>query len=232
MKKEIIYYTCNTHREDIEAACRKQLLKSGVPIISVSREKEIDFGDKRIVLQGARSPEMMHRQVLAGLEASEAEYVFLCESDVLYHPSHFDFTPPVDDTYFYNINVWKYWFEDGLCVWVDVMQQVSGICANRELLLANYRARNERIAKEGRFQRAWGYEPGGRKLPVGFDNNGRESYKSELPNVCIRHGETLTRSKRSPDEFRNKKYAEGFRTSESIPGWGYIRDFITGNFKD
>lgn len=226
MKKQIIYYTCNTHREDIEMACRNQLLKSGLPIISVSREKDIDFGDIRVVLQGERSPEMMHRQVLAGLEQSDADYVFLCESDVLYHPSHFDFVPPQEDAYFYNINVWKYWYGDGLCVWVDTMQQVSGICANKDILLNQYKKRVERIEKEGGFSIKWGYEPGSRKLPIGFDDLERYNYKSTLPNVCIRHDATLTKSKRSPDEFRNKKYAEGFKTADKIPGWDDIGEVI------
>lgn len=207
-------------------ACRRQLLKSGLPILSVSREKEIDFGDTRIILQGARSPEMMHRQILAGLEASDADYVFLCESDVLYHPSHFEFTSPQDTAYYYNINVWKYWFEDGLCVWVDDMKQVSGICANKNLLLQHYRKRVERIDREGKFSIAWGYEPGSRKPPLGFDEFPRFEYKSTVPNVCIRHGETLTKSKRSPEEFRNPKYAEGFKTAREIPGWGNIKSIF------
>lgn len=226
MKKEIIYYTCNTHKEDIEMACRSQLLKAGLPIISVSREKEIDFGDKRVVLQGARSPEMMHRQVLAGLEQSDADYVFLCESDVLYHPSHFEFTPPQEDVYFYNVNVWKYWYDDGLCVWVDNMQQVSGLCSNKHILLEQYRKRVERIDKEGKFSIKWGYEPGSRKLPLGFDDLERYNYKSAVANVCIRHDSTLTVSKRNPEEFRNKRYAEGFKKSDQIPGWGDIKEIV------
>lgn len=224
MQKEIIYYTCNTHKEDIEMACRRQLLKAGLPIISVSREKEIDFGDKRIVLYGERSPEMMHRQVLAGLRESDADYVFLCESDVLYHPSHFDFTPPQEDAYFYNINVWKYWYEDGLCVWVDTMQQVSGICANKDLLLQHYEKRVARIDEEGKFSIKWGYEPGSRKPPLGFDEYPRFNFMSDIANVCIRHDSTLTKSKRSPEEFRNKKYADGFKKAKEIPGWGDIKE--------
>jgi len=227
MKKEIIYYTCNTHREDIEMACREQLLKAGLPIISVSREKEIDFGDKKIVLQGARSSEMMHRQVLAGLEESDADQIFLCESDVLYHPSHFDFDlPSGENAYYYNTNVWKYWVDDGLCVWVDVMQQVSGMTANKDLALQHYRSRVARIDKEGKFSIKWGFEPGGKKLPLGFDDYPRFNYQSTVPNVCIRHGETLTKSKRSPDEFRNEKYAKGFRTAKEIPGWGSIAKLL------
>lgn len=228
MKKEIIYYTCNTHKLGIEIPCRHQLEQSGIPIISVSLNKEINFGDKRAVVEGQRSPEMMHRQILTGLELSDADQVFLCESDVLYHPSHFEFdiAPDAPPAYFYNINVWKYWIEDGLCVWVDDMKQVSGLTANKDLLLEHYIRRNERIEKEGKFSIKWSFEPGARSLPLGFDNYPRVAYHSRVPNVCIRHEDTLTKSKRSPEEFRNKKYAEGFKTAYEIPGWGNLGDIF------
>ena len=39
------------------------------------------------------------------------------------------------------------------------------------------------------------------------------------------HDKTMTKSKWSPDEFRNKKYAKGWReTDGEIEGWGNIRD--------
>ena len=213
MKPAILYYTCNTHSQDIEEACRKQLLKSGLPIVSVSREKEIDFADTRIVLQGARSPLMMHKQIVAGLEACKADYVFLCESDVLYHPSHFDFTPKWDDTYYFNTNVWKTRYPDGHCIWTDDLQQVSGICASRELLLDFFRRRVRRIERDG-FNGH--YEPGPRygcKV---------ENWQSAVPNIDIRHEMTITKSKWSPEEFRNKEYAKGWKEASEVPGWGMI----------
>src|SRR3972149_641992 len=108
MNSTILYYTCCAHREDIEMACRKQLAlaRDGHGLISISL-KPIDFGDENIVLPLQRSPESMHKQVYAGLQRATSDYIFLTESDVLYHESHFRFVPPRDDVFYYNINVWR-----------------------------------------------------------------------------------------------------------------------------
>lgn len=215
LEKEIIYYTCNTHKEDIEMACRNQLQLSGIPILSVSLNKEIDFGNERIVMKGERSPEMMHRQILEGLRKSTAKYVFLCESDVLYHPLHFQFIPKRDDVVYYNVNVWKVRYPDGFAVYTKDMQQVSGICANRELLLDFYTKRLAQIEQEG-FNRH--YEPGVKQtVDVNYTV---ENYITKYPNICIRHDANLTKSKWSPDEFRNKEYAKGWTEGYSVKGWG------------
>jgi len=211
MDKCILFYTCNTHRLDIELACRRQLLKAGLPIVAVSLDKPIDFGDVRIVVEGVRSPEMMHRQVLTGLEASKADIMYLCESDVLYHPSHFDFTPAWEDIFYYNTNIWKVRYPDGHAVWTDDLQQVSGCCAYRKLLTKFYRLRLAEIVKDG-FNRH--YEPGPKTGPYQTEN-----WQSEICNIDIRHENTITRSKWSIDEYRNKRYAKGWQESDSVPGW-------------
>ncbi len=74
---EIIYCTCNTHLPEIDELCRKYLKGVKYPIISVSLNKEIDFGDKRIVMHGKRGPLMLYEQMTAGLEASNADYILL-----------------------------------------------------------------------------------------------------------------------------------------------------------
>ena len=216
----ILYYTCNSHSLDVEEACRQRLLKSKEDhaLVSVSR-KPIDFGNWNIVIEGERGPETMHRQILAGLERIEADYVFLCESDVLYHRSHFDFVPPRDDVFYFNTNTWKIWYDGGPAVWTDDLQQVSGICASRKLLLDFYRKRVKQIEEEG-FNRH--YEPG-EKQTIKCEV---ENWMSECPNVDIRHGQTLTRSKRSPDEFRNKKYAKGWREEDTVLGWGDVSEIL------
>jgi glycosyltransferase involved in cell wall biosynthesis len=219
-KKDIIYYTCNTHSLDIETACREQLKKSGLNIISVSLNKDIDFGDTRLRMDGQRGPEMMHRQILQGLMNSDAKYVFLCESDVLYHPSHFLFTPKKDDIFYYNTNVWKTRYPDGHSVWTDDLKQVSGICANRELLIDFYTKKIQQIEQKG-FDGH--YEPGCNQSIYGYHKGGKygsEMYQSEAPNVCIRHDSNLTKSKWSVDDFRNKKYAKGWKEADEVPGWG------------
>jgi hypothetical protein len=205
MDKAIIYYTCNSHLPEIDGLCRERLGRVELPVVSVSLNKTLDFGTTRLVMEGAKGPLMMHKQILAGLRASSADFVFLCESDVLYSLTHFDFAPSRFDVIYYNVNVWKVRWTDKLAVWTDDLQQVSGICASRELLLDFYARRVEQIARG--FDRH--YEPRG--YPV-------INWQSAEPNLCIRHDDNLTRSKWEPTEFRNPKYAAGWKTSTEI--WG------------
>lgn len=226
MRAAVIYYTCNTHRDDIEQVCRAQLdhARGEHELVTVSRDKAIPFGDERRIVNRPRSPETMHYQILEGLRATDADYVFLCESDVLYHPSHFNFEPGRRAAYWYNTNVWKVWADSGIARWTDNLQQVSACCANRELLLRHYERRIERIETEGRFSVRWGFEPGSHLPPRGFDDIPRKSWMSPAPNICIRHEQTLTYSKQSPEEFRNQKYAQGWTERDDVPHWGRTRD--------
>jgi len=215
VSRGILYYTCNTHKIDIELLCRRQLLKSrnGHELGCISL-KETEFGDWHITLPHERSPLAMHKQILAGLEFIKTDVVFLCESDVLYHPSHFTFVPPTRDKFYYNTNVWKVRYPDGHAVWTDDLQQVSGICAYRELLLDWYSRRIQQIERDG-FDGH--YEP-----------SPRENWQSEYPNLDIRHPNTLTKSRWSPDEFRNPKYAAGWREADEVPGWGETVKVLAG----
>jgi len=162
----------------------------------------------------------MHYQILEGLKRSTADYVFLCESDVFYHPSHFDFVPPRDDVVYYNTNVWRVRYTDGHAVRTDGLQQVSGICASRKLLLDHYRRRIELIeANGGQFDvKKYAYEPGTRG---NFDNTQVANWESPYPNIDVTgHGRTLTKPKFSVDEFRNPRYAVGWQETDSqIAGW-------------
>jgi hypothetical protein len=206
MDKTIIYYTCNAHKPEIDDLARSYLSKVGLPIISVSLNKEIDFGDIRIVMQGDRGPLTMHRQIVAGLRKCKTKYSFLAESDVLYHPSHFDFTPKEENRFYFNVNVWKQRWPDNYYVRTDNSQQLSGMSAYTDLMRSWFEKRLEKIEKEG-FDRH--YEP----------RDNRENYQSEVANICIRHDKNLTLSKWSPDDFRNKEYAKGWTEATSVPGW-------------
>lgn len=204
--KSIVYYTCNTHDPKIDELARKYLSKIDLPIISVSLNKEIDFGDVKIIMYGERSPLMMHKQVVKGLEAVDTKYVFFAESDVLYHPSHFDFIPKKDDRFYFNVNVWKQRWPDQYYVRTDNSQQMSGMSCNTELALDYFTKRLNEIEEKG-FDRH--YEPKG----------ARENYESDIPIICIRHNRNLTHSKWSPDDYRNKEYAKGWKEATSVPGW-------------
>jgi hypothetical protein len=219
-----LYYSCNSHDETLELAARNNLRRStnGHEIGCVTLQRT-DFGDWTVVLNRDKGPATMHYQILAGLERCRADYVFFCEADVFYHPSHFEFIPPDNATFWYNTNVWRIRWSDGHAVRTANLQQVSGICANRELLLAHYRKRIAFIeANGGVFDaKRMAYEPGTRGK---FGDERIANWESAYPNLDITgHGNTLTVPHFSIDSFRNKKYAEGWQeTDEALPGWPRI----------
>ena len=226
--KGALYYTCNTHDENIEQACRKQL-KSAIGDMELTTVslKPIDFGNN-IVIDRARGAETMHHQIVAGLEKATTDIVFLCESDVLYHPSHFAFVPPRKDVFYYNEHTYRVNAQTEQVVFYYT-KQISGCCAYRDLLLEFFRKRLEIIQKTG-FNRH--YEPGQKTTNEGVfpvsrgGKYGSARWMSELPNLDIRHDKNITISKWKPEDFRNPKACEGWKTVEEVPGWGQI----TGKF--
>ena len=177
----------------------------------------------------------MFRQILAGLEMSKADIVWLAEHDILYHPSHFDFVPPTTDAFYYNENVFKVDADTGRALFYFT-KQTSGLCAYRELLLEHYRkrvakveqnakdleARGEPVRRDG-FSRHMGFEPGCHSPPRGVDNYPAKAWMSEFPNVDIRHGENLTPSRWRQDQFRSERSCRGWKESDEVPGWGQTR---------
>lgn len=217
--KEIVYYTDNKLSKDIFEKCQKQLTKMNLPIVSCSLQP-IDFGDN-IVLDLERGYLTMFKQILAALERSTADVIFFCEHDVLYHPSHFRFNPMSNETFYYNQNVWKVDIKTGKAVHYDC-SQTSGLVAYRDLLLSHYRKRVELVEKNG-FTRAMGFEPGTHRREERVDNFGSEVFKSEYPNVDIRHAGNLTESRWDPGQFRNP--VKNWIEDDNIPGWGHLWHF-------
>lgn len=78
----MVYYTDNRLNDRIMNASQKQLTKAvnGHQVVNVSL-KPMDFGEN-IVIEGKRGPLTMFKQILAGLNKSTADYVFLCEHDI------------------------------------------------------------------------------------------------------------------------------------------------------
>ena len=223
--KGIVYYTDNRLDERIFKAAQTQILASanGCKIVSVSLEP-VNFG-KNIVLNKERGVLTMFKQILTGLEACDADIVFFCEHDILYHPSHFDFIPPEKDKFYYNTNVWKVRLEDGHSMRTEKCQQTSGLCAYRELLLEHYRKRVEMVEEIG-YSRKMGFEPGTHGRGERVDDYKSESWESEFPNIDIRHDQNLTPSRWSKDQFRNQRYTKGWKESDEVPGWGKAKDIL------
>jgi len=226
--KGCIYYTDNRLKEPVWSLAQKYITDSGLPIVSCSL-KPINFG-KNIVLEGRlRSYPTMAEQILIALEASEAKYVFFCEHDVLYHKSHWDFTPERDDIYYYNVNNWRWWYGYHSAISYDELTSLSSLCCNRELAIRHYKYRLELIKKWGldkirsrepRWARKFGYEPGTKKRRSGgVTNEDHIKRKSEFPNVDIRHTGTFSAPKITLESFKHKPNNWREEPIENIPGW-------------
>jgi hypothetical protein len=227
--KGIIFYTDNAIKIKIGRAVQGQLKMVSdtkkMPIISSSLKK-MDFGLKNIDFPHLkRGYGSMIEQILAALEQSEAEIIFFCENNILYHPSHFDFTPPDKNTFCYNQNVWFLRITDGHALHYDV-SRLSGLCGYRENLLTHFRERHEMISEKG-------FDRNMRAAPM---TNGRIKWKnmyqiavwnSEFPNVDIRHEGNLAEVRWRKDQYRNQKLLVNWQeTDDEIPGWGKTKDLI------
>ncbi|MCX6702003.1 MAG: hypothetical protein NTX96_02285 [Candidatus Zambryskibacteria bacterium] len=161
----------------------------------------------------------MFKQILAGLEKSKSDIIFFAEHDVLYHPSHFKFTPSRKDIFYYNENRWRVDFKTGQALFF-YCPSTSGLCAYRDLLVEYYRNRVAKIEKEG-YDHKEGYEPGLKTKTL-------EKWMSEYPNIDIRHGHNLTQSRWTQEEFRDKSTCLGWTMADEVPGWGVTK----GRFED
>lgn len=221
----IIYYTHNRLDKRIMEMCQAQLRLSGLPIVTVCLEP-MDFGDEIIIMADFKpSIQTMYRQIIAGLEWSRAKTIFMAEHDVLYHPSHFEIEGG-DDTYFYNVNVWRWAWQKDWFITYDHIASLSGLCAPREMLLAHYHRRIELITKyrlpDGRnpgWARQWGHEPGKPKRRGGILDEKVEEWVSDYPNIDIRHRRCMTPQKMTLDSFRRLPTGWREATIDQIPGW-------------
>jgi hypothetical protein len=216
----VVYYTDNNLDPEIMLKCQRQLKRSigNHPLVSVSL-KPIDFGDN-ICMDLEAGPVAMFKQILAGVERLKTDYIFFAEHDVLYNSTHFDFFPVQENIFYYNENVWKVRMSDGHGLHYDC-QQLSGLCAERDLLLTHYRKRIA-LAEEKGFSRAMGFEPGTHGREERVDDYKAESWKSDVPILDLRHDKNQTSSRWTKEEFRNKKFTEGWEEKDNIPGWGHI----------
>ena len=225
-----IYYSDNRLNKRILNACQEQLRKvfDEDKIVSVTL-KPMDFG-KNIVLENReRSYPTMALQILMALEASISDYVYFLEHDVLYHKSHFDFTPPRDDIYYYNINNWRWWFGHDTAITYDGLTSLSGLCCNRELAIKHYKYRLKLIEEQGldkirsrepRWARKFGYEPATKKRRRGgITNEDHIKRKSEFPNIDVRHPGTFSAPKIALDKFKHKPENWNEIPIEEIPSW-------------
>jgi hypothetical protein len=224
--KGIIYYTDNKLKEPIYSLVQKILLETGLPITSSSR-KPIEFGDNEVINRPRSYPTMI-RQIVSCLERSTADYVFFCEHDVLYHKSHFDFAPTMDDIFYYNTNDWRWDYPKDRIIRYDGLSSLSQMCVNRKFALEHYKKRLQRIemmperfaSHEPALARAWGYEPGTKRVSNGgFSDDKSDRWHSEFPNVDIRHKGTFSPQKTTLESFKHLPTGWIETTLDQVSGW-------------
>lgn len=233
ISKGMIYYTPNDLDEKIAKPVRDTLLRiskeKNINIVSSSLKK-MDFGVKNVRFPSLKKGYLtMFKQIVGALENSSADMIFFCEHDVLYHPSHFDFTPEDRETFYYNQNVWFLRNTDGHALHYDV-NQLSGLCVWKEAALTHFRERYKMAEEASKnmngtefnsFVRHMGFEPftHGR---VKWQNQFKQTtWMSEFPNVDIKHGANATGQRWRKDQYRNQQLLINWVESENwqIPGW-------------
>lgn len=234
----IVYYSDSRGDETILTAVRRQLVHAaaGLPIVAVTLPDEDDVSDGRVrltahvgmrhvVLPLERGYLTMARQILTGLELLDTDVVFFAEHDCLYPVGYFDHRPQ-PGVFEYAAHTWKVDAATGRALTYQ-MEQLSGLCAERTLLLDHFRRRVAHIEAHG-FSRRMGFEPGKPTRHGGLDDIPRATWSNALPIVDIRHGDNLTPSRWSKDQFRNQKYTAGWTEADAVPGWGQT----AGRFSD
>lgn len=229
MKIGAIYYTDNGLDLKMLKVCQKQLRKAfDGDIVSVSL-RPINFGTNYVLENRVRSYPTMTTQILMALEKSTADVVFFCEHDVLYHPSHFDFRPTKKRVYYYNNHNWRWRWETDVAITYDQLHSLSGLCCFRKTAIKHYKLRMKKIeelemdenrAREPRWARRFGYEPGTKpKRRGGITNETFETWKSKYPNIDIRHRRTFSHPKTFRREFKHLPSDFTEVNVYDIPGW-------------
>lgn len=225
-----IYYSDLRPKKFILDKCQKVLKENcPYPIVSVSLHEPIDLGKNICITDRERSYPTMVYQIVTALEALDTDYVFFLEHDVMYSREHFNFTPPTEDIYYYNVNNYRWYIKEDFAITYGGLHSLSQLCCNRKLALAHFKARLKWIeetgmdkerSREPRWGRKFGYEPGTKeKRKGGFSDEKFKVWKSELPNIDLRHRHCFSAPKTHKEDFKHipKDFKEV--KLEEIPYW-------------
>jgi hypothetical protein len=104
MNATVLYYSSNRESEDFERKIIENLISKsgGMPIVSVT-QVPINLGKNICVGPRPHSYTSEFMQIRLGLEAIDTPYVLTAESDFLYPPEYFTFTPEKEGM------VYRYW---------------------------------------------------------------------------------------------------------------------------
>jgi hypothetical protein len=196
----IIYYTANQNSAYFMANTQKYLLAAiGItPVVSVSFKPTIVGKNCTNIVIGdqKRSNYMIYKQILIGARQAQTKFVAMAEDDMLYHPSHFTYRPPDNETFSYNINKWS------IFSWVNppilsyrVRKLANSLIVSKNALVKTLEERYtkypvlEKISPN-LFKSYWG-EPGRFENHLGISPVKCEEFSSSAPNIMFSTSEAL-----------------------------------------
>lgn len=225
----VLYYSDNRVAEDIQRVVLNNIRGMKNPIISVT-QKPLDLGKNICVGEIGTSWLNLYKQLKIAAEAAETEYVAMAEDDCLYTQEHYDWTPPRNDTFYYNENVWfvqwggnhpelngmysNYWTE---------RRALSQLICSRDILLKDIDLKLqflegdipvETIGEPGysRLMLARALAKKGRGHSLGMtlgemaeklDATKADTFRTKLPNLDIKHASNFTGPKRGKNRTYN-----------------------------
>lgn len=137
MTKDIIYYSSNIESPEFEQKIIDNIneVKGDLNVISVT-QKNLNFGKNICVGERGYSYLNAFRQILLGAEESTSDFLWMCESDVLYpREGYFDFEPTdINKIYSYNEN-WIMWKNPNYNNFRKKLQQHGGMIYGRKWLI-------------------------------------------------------------------------------------------------
>jgi len=217
--KGVIFYTDNRAPEEILSEVFSRITAAAYRFhmpITISTPETVG---------GVRSYPTMVRQIIYCLEHNSAENVFFCESDVLYPESHFEFSPPKKDVFYYNDHVWRWDYPNNRYITYNGLLSLSQLCVNREYALQHFKKRLEIIqglgeealrGREPKWARRMGYEPGTKKIRKGgVSDDEKETWHSQDPIIDVRHGKTFSPRKVNLSDFKHPPM--GWRETNERP---------------
>jgi len=241
--RTIIYLTDNSLDGEIADLCRRVLLDAAgdIPIISVS-QKPLAFGRNIWLGEIGRCWLSLYKQLVAGCEAADTEWVVIAEHDCLYTPEHLAYTPDDGSLFWYNNNRWLVQWGgnhpelNGMYSWWPGSLALSQLISRRELLLECMAERvaildgggnaglfgkaEPGVVPKGALQKARYYARSGKPvwlrdyLEGHLSKYEHKTFKTRLPNLDIRHGTNFTGPKRG----NHRRY--------EMPYWGRFEDVI------
>jgi hypothetical protein len=184
--------------------------------------------------------------MMRALEVVKTKYIAIAEHDCLYTSEHFAFVPPDDKTSWYNENVWLMQVHseghpefDGMFSFFRGRKANSQLICNTQLMIETTQARIDmmgdpawlaryptgRIGEAGHMDYAHAMKLSSgkslahvrEKLKAYIRDYQGQNWRSQLPNIDIRHANNFTKNRR------------GTKRRYELPYWGRMGDVLKWN---